>query len=417
MAQDFISALFGSAPDYSGAMSPEQMQTMKQNALAQGGIGALVAMLGASGQQPRQISTAQALSGALGAGYGGYQSSFDNTLKQMLTAQQLAEYKQKQGARQKYEQAIAGATTQVPQNIPMATGKDSQFEMLSRPEFGGDMAGAETVAALRGNLPMVEKVDPNIANRAAMDYLRQVDPGKFLELTAKTAKEPGKVQEYQYAQTPEGGGFKGSFADWVRSGTPSTNITLNTEKSYGGAIAGKVADIDATRYDIASRSPAVLDQVNRTRKILDSGNVFVGALANPKLELARFGQEIGVGGANTDELVANTQTLMAGRAQSTLDSIKASGLGSGQGFTDKDRQFLENARLGNITYSKKAIQDQLDIEEKVARASAQVWNDRYDQIPKSAKEPLGLQKINLPSASNLAKPGVKKYNPATGRVE
>lgn len=417
MAQDFISALFGSAPDYSAAMSPEQTKSMQQNALAQGGIGALIAMLGASGQTNRPISTGQALAGALGAGYGGYQSSFDTTLKQMLTAQQLSEYKQKQEAKAKYEQAIKGATTQMPQNIPMAQGQGSQFEMLSRPEFGGDMAGAETVAALRGNLPMTEVVDAAAANRAAMDYVRGQYPEKFLELTAKSAKEPGKVQEYQYAQTPEGGGFKGSFADFIKSGTPSTSVTLNTEKSYGGAIAGKMADIDATRYDIASRSPAVLDQVNRTRKILDSGNVFVGALANPKLELARFGQEIGVGGKNTDELVANTQTLMAGRAQSTLDSIKASGLGSGQGFTDKDRQFLENARLGNITYSKKAIQDQLDIEEKVARASAQSWNDRFDQIPKSAKEPLGLQKINLPSSADLAKPGVKKYNPLTKRIE
>jgi hypothetical protein len=117
------------------------------------------------------------------------------------------------------------------------------------------------------------------------------------------------------------------------------------------------------------------------------------------------------------EIVANTQTLMASRAQATLDSIKASGLGSGQGFTDKDRIFLENARLGNITYSKKAIQDQLDIEEKIARASTQAWNDRYDQIPKSAKEPLGLQKITLPSSADLGNTKVKKYNPSTGKAE
>ena len=124
--------------------------------------------------------------------------------------------------------------------------------------------------------------------------------------------------------------------------------------------------------------------MQRTRQLLESGNVFTGALANQKLELAKFGQAIGATGKNTDELVANTQMLMAGRAQATLDAVRASGLGAGQGFTDKDRQFLENARLGNITYSKKALQDQLEIEEKVARGAVSSWNNRLDQIPKSA---------------------------------
>jgi hypothetical protein len=164
MAQDFISQLFGSAPDYSSVMSPEQTQSMKQNALAQGGIQALVALLGASGNQPRQISTGQALAGALGAGYGGYQSSFDTTLKQMLTAQQMGEYKQKQEAKTKYEQAIGSST------------------------------------------------DPTMANRAALDYLRQTDPAKFIELTTPKAEAtPAAIKEYQFAQ---GQGYNGTFQDF-----------------------------------------------------------------------------------------------------------------------------------------------------------------------------------------------------------
>lgn len=210
MALD-LSSIFGSAPDYSAVMSPEQSQQMQQNAIAQGGIGALIALLGASGKQTNAPSTGQALAGALGAGYGGYQSSFDTTLKQMLAAQQLSEYKQKQGARQKYEQAIAGATTQAPQPIPMATGQGSQLEMLQRPEFGGGMAEAETVGALRGNLPMAEKVDATVANRAALDYLRQVDPAKFIELTTPKDAAPASVKEYQFAQ---GQGYKGTFQDF-----------------------------------------------------------------------------------------------------------------------------------------------------------------------------------------------------------
>jgi hypothetical protein len=212
MAQDFISALFGVPPDYSNALTPQQTEQMRSNALAQGGIGALIALLGASGPQARPVSTGQALAGALGAGYGGYQSSFDTTLKQMLTAQQLGENKQRQEARKRYEEAIAGATTQRPQAVPMSTDVGSQLEMLSRPEFGGAMAEPETIAALRGNLPMANVVDPAAANRAALDFLRQTDPAKFIELTTPKAEAtPSAIKEYQFAV---GQGYQGSFQDF-----------------------------------------------------------------------------------------------------------------------------------------------------------------------------------------------------------
>jgi hypothetical protein len=202
---EFIASLFGAPPDYSNALTPQQTQQMQSNALAQGGIGALVALLGASGPQARPVSTGQALAGALGAGFGGYQSSFDNTLKQLLTAQQLGENKQKQEARKRYEQAIAGATTQRPQAVPMSTDVGSQLEMLSRPEFGGAMAEPETIAALRGNLPMANVVDPAVANRAALDFLRQTDPAKFIELTTLKDTTPSDIRsalEFQKL-TPE----------------------------------------------------------------------------------------------------------------------------------------------------------------------------------------------------------------------
>jgi hypothetical protein len=209
---EFIASLFGAPPDYSNALTPQQSEQMRSNALAQGGIGALVALLGASGPQTRPVSTGQALAGALGAGYGGYQSSFDNTLRQMLTAQQLGEAKQKQEARQRYEQAIKGATTQRPQAVPMSTDVGSQLEMLSRPEFGGAMAEPETIAALRGNLPMTNVVDPAAANRAALDFLRQTDPAKFIELTTPKAEAtPSAIKEYQFAV---GQGYQGTFQDF-----------------------------------------------------------------------------------------------------------------------------------------------------------------------------------------------------------
>jgi hypothetical protein len=225
MVQDFISALFGAPPDYSAALTPQQTEQMRSNALAQGGIGALIALLGSSGQTTRPISTGQALAGALGAGYGGYQQSFDTTLKQLLTAQQLGENKQRQEARKRYEEAIAGATTQRPQGIPMSTNVGSQLEMLSRPEFGGAMAEPETISALRGNLPMANVVDPAAANRAAMDYLRQIDPAKFIELTATKDTTPSDIRsalEFQKL-TPE---QQKTYLSLKAAGAPKTVLDM-----------------------------------------------------------------------------------------------------------------------------------------------------------------------------------------------
>jgi hypothetical protein len=191
--------------------------------------------------------------------------------------------------------------------------------------------------------------------------------------------------------------------------TPQTTINVSTEKKYGEALASGLAPKDIAKYEIATQAPAALDQIDRSKQILQSGQVFTGALANQKLELAKFGQAIGATGKNTDEVVANTQMLMAGRAQATLDAIKGSGLGSGQGFTDKDRQFLENARLGNITYSKQALERQLDLEERVARASVQSWNSRFDSLPKSATEPVGLGKVTLPEPQKRQPKGQVKF--------
>jgi len=419
--EDIAPGVFGQFPDMSGSLSPEQIQALQSNAAKQALLASAVTMLGMSGNQRVPVSTGQALGAALGAGSGAYQGSFDNTLKQMIAGQQMQEYKSKADARRKYEQAIAGATTRQPIAMPMAQGQGSQLEFLSRPEFGGGMAEAETVGALRGNLPTRATVDSGIANQAALDYLRQTDPAKFIELTTpKPEVVPSAIKEYQFAVSQ---GYKGTFQEYqlaqkAAGAAGGINLNVNTEKSFGGELGTQLAKQDAEKFNAASKAPSMLSNINATRDILTSGNVITGAFADEKLNVARVGQALGVTGKSTDEMVANTQTLFANRAGAVLDSIRASGLGAGQGFSNADRDYLEKAKMGGIKFSPDAMKKQLDIEEKVARATASAWNDRYDQMPDSAKKPLGLNKIELPSTQATgAKTGVRKFNPATGKVE
>lgn len=185
-----LSAIFGQQPDYSSFISPAEQQRMQSNASQQALLNSAIALLARSGTQRSPISTQEALAGALAAGSEGYNQSFDRTLKQMVTGMQLAEFKKKQDAQKRYQELLK--TAEAPQQIPMATGKGSQLEMLSRPEFGGDMAVPETVAALRANLP--KTIDPVKANAAALQFLAETDPAKYAELTAKQDTLPADIK-------------------------------------------------------------------------------------------------------------------------------------------------------------------------------------------------------------------------------
>jgi hypothetical protein len=264
-----LSALLGAAPDYSSMLSPEQQQQMGRQANQQALLGSLVALLGASGPQARPVGTGQALAGALGAGMGAYQSSFDTTLKQLLTAQQLGDAKQKQEARKRYEQAIAGATTQRPQAVPMSTDVGSQLEMLSRPEFGGAMAEPETLGALRGNLPMTNVVDPAAANRAALDFLRQTDPAKFIELTTPKAEAtPSAIKEYQFAV---GQGYKGSFQDFqlAQKAAVAPKVTVDMtggQKGFDNEMSLKKSFAAEPVYKAYGEMQSAYGQINDSLK-------------------------------------------------------------------------------------------------------------------------------------------------------
>lgn len=213
-------------------------------------------------------------------------------------------------------------------------------------------------------------------------------------------KEPTEYREYLKAKE---GGFQGSFFDYQQAlkKAGATNVTVSTEKSYGSAFGQGLAKTDLDLYTQAQKAPEMLSNVQSTKKLLDSGKVYTGFGAGAKLDLARAGSALGVTGKDTNEIIANTQQLFANRAQTTLDAISSSGLGSGQGFSNKDREFLEAARLGNITYDKETLKRQLDLEERVARASANKWNTRLKSIPRSATEPTGVNEVLLPAQGEI----------------
>lgn len=165
------------------------------------------------------------------------------------------------------------------------------------------------------------------------------------------------------------------------------NVSQSTEKKYGEAFGGKIADRDVAMLDVAAKAPDLAANANRVLSILSQGNVFTGSAADIKLNMARA---LNLAGAGNDEKIANTELLVSGLARQTLGAVKSSGLGTGQGFTDKDLKFLEDAEGGRITLNAQTIQRLAELSHSAADKSAAAWNKRVKEIPKSATEGTGL---------------------------
>ena len=178
----------------------------------------------------------------------------------------------------------------------------------------------------------------------------------------------------------------------------STKIMMPpTENAYNQAFGKGVAEQDLALKNIAEGAKFTVNNIANQKKILDSGNFFSGKAANVQNDLANYGTALGVVGKTGQEKAANTQSLISGGAGITLDNIKGSGLGAGQGFTDKDLQFLQDAKSFKITFNKENIARVLDLQEKAAIEGAKRWNTRQGQIQKSATGPINVGPVDVPS--------------------
>jgi hypothetical protein len=364
-----------------GLLGPQQEQALQERAKSQGLLNLGFALLQASQGQPGQGKPrlGQIIGQAGPAFAQGYRGAFDETLQNIVRGQQLQDLQRKRAAETARQTALEKLR-------PTLSEQDQLLFEAAPSEF--------------------------IGKRIESQFREQ--PESFRQLTDT---------EKQSMNLPVGKNFqvssKSGRVTEIGGGGPTINVpvTLSTEKKFGEAFATQVAQEDVKLRESAMAAPGQLDTIQQTRNLLDQGKVFTGRFANEKLALAAAGQALGVTGADTNEVVANTERLFANRAKATLDNVRNSGLGAGQGFTDRDREFLEKAVLGNISFTAESLKRQLEIEEKVARGSVTKWNNRFKQLPKSTVEATGITPVDITQRPTQPQTGVRRFNPATGRVE
>jgi hypothetical protein len=193
----------------------------------------------------------------------------------------------------------------------------------------------------------------------------------------------------------------------------ASNINVSTEKKFGEQFASKLADTDIAKLTTAEKAPQLADSANRIIDLVNQGNVFTGPAAEVKMNIARV---LNVAGASNDEKIANTEALIAATGQSTLDAIKGAGLGTGQGFTNKDLTFLQGIAGGTIGLTAKTLTDLATLQHRVAVRSADAWNKRSGEIPKEVVQGTGLSTapIKVPELSAVGPIAIFAVNPQTG---
>ena len=224
---------------------------------------------------------------------------------------------------------------------------------------------------------------------------------KFMELNKPTTQVIDQSGQRQVIQLPGLGGAPttvGTYADVplpaaveaqksriAKAG--ATNVNVSTEKKYGERFGGLIAESDAAKLAAAEKAPEAAATADRVMDLIGTGKVITGTGANARLQIAKA---LNLAGGTDSEKIRNTEVLVSSLAETTLGAIKSSNLGAGQGFTNADRDFLEKAKAGQLSYDAKSLAELARLSRLAAEKSAESWNTRVKQIPAAALEGTGI---------------------------
>ena len=395
----------GGATGLEDYLTPAQTEQMNRQALLQAAIAASQAS--APSTVPRSFM--QILGAGLSGGQQGYAQAQQGAMAQLLTRQKLDEAKRAQQAQLAYQNLLTGQPTVgeeiTPQQAISAPGMalgptQERAAMIGQPAFSVAPSGMSNLTreqrlmlsalpAEKGIPEMLkltqpsEKVkllselgmQPTLANLRLLDK-PEADPEKIRYLKAlnlpitldnfrkldKPEALPSEIQILKETNTPVT--FE-NVQSLRRSSASTTNlsVTQNAEKK-GVELATTQAmkNLDESRI-MAQSANATLSNIDRILPALDTA--IVGPAADTRTTLLRIGKQLNIGGANADQILRNTATVVQGLAQQELDAASQM---RGQGtLTDAERAILRRAAGGDQSLTSGELQQGLMAAQRSAR--------------------------------------------------
>lgn len=202
---------------------------------------------------------------------------------------------------------------------------------------------------------------------------------------------------------------------------PLANVDVKVNTKTGESLAGQVGNIATEGRATASGAIGIVDTVGRVRSALEGGNINLGPGATIRNKADQVAEILGVGGESTAERLVNTRNTIRGLAQFTVGARKSL-KGQGQ-VSDYEGKLLTRAESGEIDdFTVPELKDFLKVTEKLARQAHKEHKRIIGVMSNSKDESVrGLVDYfdvpDMPEAQTAPGPRIKRYNPATGRIE
>jgi hypothetical protein len=430
---DLGGLLFGSEDNgLSEYLSDAQRQAIQRQAMLQ----AAGALLQAGGPSTQRISLGQALGSALQAGSKGYTDAQQNALTQLMTKQKLDDAKRAQAAQEAYQRFLTGQPTAgmaitpqqaisapVTAEMPVGPTVERAAMIGQEPTSAGVMPSGTSVltreqramlAALpaeKGIPEMLKLTQPSekakllaeLGMKPTLENLRllekpEADPEKIRYLKAlnmpitlenlrqldKPEASPTEIRLLEAAKMPI---TMENIMAIRRSSATNVSVTQNAEKK-GVELATTQAmkNLDESRM-MAQSANATLANIDRILPALDTA--IVGPVADTRTTLLRIGKQLNIAGANADQVLKNTATVVQGLAQQELDAASQM---RGQGaLTEGERAILRRAAGGDQSLTSGELQQGLMAAQRSARARLSSHQDLLNKATTA-----------IPSLSNIA---------------
>jgi hypothetical protein len=315
------------------------------------------------------------------------------------------------------------------QRLMPVMGADGQpdFSQPMQMQVGGPLTIAQKRArALEG----LESTNPMVQQFAMSQYeatapkttqlkLADINPSDFTPTSLAEATRTGDISKLDPIEKPTAGSplsrliaernalplgspARAIYDDAIRKETttaPGVSVTVGdkTANKYADAIAEGVAKQDLDAIAAGENAIAQIESSYRVRDLLKQ-NPITGTGAQARLG---FEKALATAGFTKGDRASVTENLSAELAKTTLAAVRTSGLGSGQGFTDKDRQFLERAAAGQIDLTPANLNYLAELNEKAGRANIAISNRvraRARQLPQFRNLPGMFPDISAPAA-------------------
>jgi hypothetical protein len=164
---------------------------------------------------------------------------------------------------------------------------------------------------------------------------------------------------------------------------PQVQKIQNITAGMGDELAKVGAKSFSELAENAGKSAAALSTINRSLPTID--NMFTGAGAEIKLNIARYAEAMGLSGKYIVDpaSIVDTEAYMANAGQRVAEYIV--NLGSGTGLSDADREYAQAVVAGKITVSAETLKRLL----KELKQGAQNKINRYKQTRSRVAKSLG----------------------------